>query len=773
MSPKHLKEVSADRVAVAPYNFVELPEKVVLAKQPLPSANTYHSEHQTGWIDCQLETSSPLYIRCGLTHEQFLAGKEAKDLPEFFTHPGNLRPTLPGSSLRGMLRSLIEIISFGKLDESRVDSKPSFTFRAVAAKGDDPLGEIYKRRINAKTVRAGYLLCEGDQWYVQPAQDVEQKPFVWIRDDKVKLTGFISVDDASYYPQYFTNISFGRIAIKNTRPFAEQISGNPDQLQHKKGVLITSGNMAETGSGAGTSPRKNHCLVGQRDVKAQRLPISPEAVRIYRDTLTEFQQNKHAFSSTWGVLQHDRCIFYCQPEPGQHITLFGHSPNFRIPYLHNGTDQPVTIADLIPENLRNSQLVDLADAIFGYVRSGKATQEQAQAGRVFVSDALCGKQAESDIWLASEAIMPRILSSPKLTTFQHYLVQDKSAKKDLKHYTSQPGVKTIIRGHKLYWHKGKSPTIEHPDPTNAPETQTTKIRPIKPGVKFAFKIQFENLCDEELGALLWLLNAAQDETYRLSLGMGKPLGMGAVKIKPTLHLSDRPNRYSKLFSQAGWEKAETADTDSINARCINAFEKYILEHIGESDHPSTGKATRLKELPRIQMLLAMLQWGKAPSTDKTRYMTIEPNEYTSRLVLPTPFQVLGDLNQDTRNMAISNLVQTSGEKPILASSKKATRQPEPRESQKVVSAREAEIQAAIAKSEFAVGDKVTAIVRGVKKSTKNIKVTYEIVTTTQKLSEEVVLKKAAALTALTESQSVEVEIMELYDDGRIKKVKLV
>jgi hypothetical protein len=72
-----------------------------------------------------------------------------------------------------------------------------------------------------------------------------------------------------------------------------------------------------------------------------------------------------------------------------------------------------------------------------------------------------------------------------------------------------------------------------------------------------------------------------------------------------------------------------------------------------------------------------------------------------------------------------------------------------------------------------IGDKTVAIVRGIKKGTKNIKVTYEIVTTTQKLSEEVVLKKAAALSTLTEGQSVEVEILELYDDGRIKKVKLV
>lgn len=761
MSPKHLKEVPANRVAVAPYNFVELPEKVVPARQPIPLANVYHptQTHHTGWIDCQLETSSPLYIRCGLTSEQFLAGKEAKNLPEFFTHPGHLRPTLPGSSLRGMLRSLIEIISFGKLDQSRVNGKPAFTFRAVAAnKNEDPLG-FYKDIVKPQTVKAGYLVCEKDQWYVQPAVEIERKPFVWIRDDDIrtKLTGFISVEDRAYYPQYFTNISFGTIKIKNIRPFAESISSNPDQLQHKKGVLITSGNMAETGSGGGTSPRKNHCLIGQRNNKAPRLTISAEAIRIYRETLTEFQRDERAFSTDFGALQHDRCIFYCSPEPGQPITLFGHSPNFRIPYLDNKTNQAVTIADLIPERLRDAQLVDLADAIFGYVRPGKVHQEQAQAGRVFVSDALCKQQVEANIWLSPEVIIPQILSGPKLTTFQHYLTQNKSPKKDLKHYASNPGTETVIRGHKLYWHKGKLPDIEHPDPKKVSESQTTAIRPIKPGVKFAFKIQFDNLRDEELGALLWLLDVAKDETYRLSLGMGKPLGMGAIKIRPTLHLSDRRNRYSQLFSQTGWAKAETANPEHIHSTCLKAFEEYMLNHIGESDHPTTGKAKSLIELPRIRMLLAMLQWNAAPNIDKTRYMimTIGPNEYIDRPVLPTPFQVLGALDRDTRKLHVSATVKPKPKAsvPTKPESMQAEEQRQALQTPQLPQRTAGQI----------IDATITAI--------NGRKVTYEIIEGAQRFKRSNEEHKLYQM--LQVGQTVKVQIVSFNDDGTIKKVKLI
>jgi len=83
----------------------------------------------------------------------------------------------------------------------------------------------------------------------------------------------------------------------------------------------------------------------------------------------------------------------------------------------------------------------------------------------------------------------------------------------------------------------------------------------------------------------------------------------------------------------------------------------------------------------------------------------------------------------------------------------------------VLSEREAEIQAAIATAEAALGDEVAAIVRVIKGN----QVTYEIPATAQKLKQKEP-KKAASL---IENQEVEVEIMELYEDGRIKRVKLI
>lgn len=69
---------------------------------------------------------------------------------------------------------------------------------------------------------------------------------------------------------------------------------------------------------------------------------------------------------------------------------------------------------------------------------------------------------------------------------------------------------------------------------------------------FLFQIQFENLSNEELGALLWVLDVAKDTGYRLKLGMGKPYGLGAIKITSTLHLQDHIQRYQGLLKDSRW-----------------------------------------------------------------------------------------------------------------------------------------------------------------------------------------------------------------------------
>lgn len=693
MLPKHLKEVPEDRKAIAPYNFVELPNKVVLA-EPLHDCNCYNLNRHTGKINCTLTTESPLYTRCGLTPDDFskfgdtheeLEPEERQKRAEFFSNPANHKLTIPGSSLRGMLRTLVEIVSFGKIE--RVSNQQYFFFRAVAANPkSDSLGGEYKSLL--KKVKAGYLIKQNGSWYIRPAQDIDGSPFIWVKEqDLSRIRTLIRMNQSGYRPQNI-NVSFGDTQLKPPRRFTRTVSANLSLYPHQ-GVLVTSGNMLEASDNPENLHRRNHCIVATIDESAALLKINDEAIQHYCSALTDFQKQE-PFDKKMGALQADgRPIFYCKPQDGQiEVTLFGHSPNFRIPYSSDHDGRAATAVDFIPKDLGESDTVDLADAIFGFVRNEKREKDQALAGRVFISDAVCEKAASEDIWFTGNperTITPQILSTPKPTTFQHYLVQtDPEAKKrELKHYANKPEEETVIRGHKLYWHKGRSPSIVC-DNSEASESQTTQIKPVKAGVSFTFTIDVENLSDVELGAILWVLQRAQDEEYRLSLGMGKPLGMGAIKITHQLYLSDRKQRYTKLFKNNNWNIGEISDTSDTDERCVKAFEKYVLDHISEADQPTTGKATALEEVPRIKMLLAMLSWAGPSDIERTtRYMEIqrdrepklEPDgkEYKNRRVLPTPLQVMEWEDNRKVNQSTPPQPRTNVAKPIVRKSTQSNR----------------------------------------------------------------------------------------------------
>lgn len=317
------------------------------------------------------------------------------------------------------------------------------------------------------------------------------------------------------------------------------------------------------------------------------------------------------------------------------------------------------MTDFIPSELKSSDNphIDMAEAIFGWIE--KKSENQARAGRVFITDAVIDDSIpDEQIWCQEnpdDRITPRILATPKPTTFQHYLVQtDTEAKREnLKHYGSKPIEDTVIRGHKLYWHQqdvscDTVKEVETSEEIKKKPKQYTKIRPIQPKLSFDFSIYFENLTEEELGGLLWVLDLAKekenrlyvndDREYRFSLGMGKPFGMGAVKItNQQLWLSQRQQqRYQKLFDGNNWETGNYSDTEVEAQIFVDLFQCHILKAIGENPN---GK---LENVRRIKMLLEILIFPGKPR-GSVRYLEIEhprnDNEYDQRQVLPNPLDV--------------------------------------------------------------------------------------------------------------------------------------
>lgn len=182
-------------------------------------------------LNITIETCSPTYIR-GMVHEatfkkaspdkdeldkEGLSDEEKEERAPFFSssnqeREGKLSPVIPGSSLRGLVRNLVEIVAHGRM--KWVAAQPTFTYRAVAVQGEDPLKRPYQDVMgdqNNRKVCAGYLVQREDNWFIHPAQTTtmigwrkQDEPYIKIDDDDISakaLPGYLHLNHKNYRPQ--------------------------------------------------------------------------------------------------------------------------------------------------------------------------------------------------------------------------------------------------------------------------------------------------------------------------------------------------------------------------------------------------------------------------------------------------------------------------------------------------------------------------------------------------------------------------------------------
>lgn len=711
MLPKQINPQKPEDTALAPYNFVPLNENVVsVAANALPDQDVYHTDRLHGVIMCTVTTETPLFVRGGLTpdeyarlddlHEKDLPYTErVKNKPAFFSVESSGAPRIPGSTLRGMVRTLVEIVGYGKFERVTRNKLVYRSLGDITAHGDryrdrimqlDDEGYDERGRYQSYTprVQAGYIYHRNNQWWIRPAQRIGGTTYARIHESLRKKLGpleklpgcknayriFIQPG-----PWEYQMVRGGLIRIRYSK--VERADARPGQGLIE-GALATSGHM---------SSKRFEAVVFPVDRNAADILVEQEMVIDYLDQVSQEQESllgeegvltRHPelekVDASDGLPKHRQPVFYLLDEDGK-LVFFGHTMMMRLPY-------PRSPHDLTPENLRNERVVDLAEAIFGYTKADGQGKDRAYAGRVFFSDARIDDADVAECWWTPTPITPRILATPKPTAFQHYLVQQypdpeeyrrtrdgqPQYRKHLADYASAIQNETTLRGYKLYWHKGGGVTLDavrepeeqraRPHPKKPGfvlrDSQYTQMCPVKPGVRFHFTIRFENLAREEVGALLWALTLPGPHPggYRHKLGMGKPYGLGSVKLEAALRLEDRTNRYQTLFVAGadGAPRADAANTfawasgertlraDETTAELIAAFERHVVV---AARLPGNAALT---QQPRIKALLELLKWPGPPAA-QTRYMEIERqmynnrtgrtekvNEYKDRKVLPTP-----------------------------------------------------------------------------------------------------------------------------------------
>ena len=117
----------------APYNFIPLSEQVVFPDwADRISHDVPFADGISGTIDVSLTAESPIFVRNGHTRsdQENQSGDYAS-----FSHVGD-RYFLPGSSVKGAIRNVLEILSFGKMD---VNPHARFAQRDLQNKNVYPL----------------------------------------------------------------------------------------------------------------------------------------------------------------------------------------------------------------------------------------------------------------------------------------------------------------------------------------------------------------------------------------------------------------------------------------------------------------------------------------------------------------------------------------------------------------------------------------------------------------------------------------------------------
>lgn len=216
----------------------------------------------------------------------------------------------------------------------------------------------------------------------------------------------------------------------------------------------------------------------------------------------------------------------------------------------NHTVHPVTTWDffarinpnLLPAGDPRKTMLTMAELLFGFVEQNKGETCRALASRVRISNARVSTDAPSSGWyLAAKTL--KILGSPKPPSPALYFGPGYRQK-------NQIAQEAKPNGRKFYLHHGTTPPPSewesgqpHADLkmklSATPLRVTPQHRP-----EFWFHLDFDNLTEMELGCLIYALRPT--DQFRHKLGLGKPLGLGTVRIDIAgLFLTDRQKRYAE------------------------------------------------------------------------------------------------------------------------------------------------------------------------------------------------------------------------------------
>ncbi len=504
----------------SPYNFVPLSEKVVM---PFWAKHVSHDipfeDSQSGVLKLIIKAESPIYVRNGVP------SSVDKESPEYkaFNKSGN-NYFIPGSSIKGMIRSVMEIMSFGRMANKVNDHR--YSVRDFQNDG------IYPKSALAKEVFCGWLYKRDGEFLLddcgKPGR-ISHKNLDVLCPAHNRISAFyqnaanITSATKSAEAKYIA-FPFAKTGHKFVKDYDDM-----DRVVYKidssgkDGTIVMSGQPGvrrEPDRARSTGKHLEFVFFNSDNTEVK---VEDEAIKNFFFAYYDHDVNQQKPDWKWRKAELDRGgkipVFFRVNGDGS-IKDMGLSLLYKITFKNSITESINNIQG-------NQEGLDLAETIFGY-----AEKHEALKGRIHVGHAF-----------ATEQVVPlneklEVLAGPKASYYPNYIEQNNNKGKnekisgDFKTYMNE---KSGIRGWKRYpIHTGdvkRNPPPEIKGKVN--DKIGTKFCPLPSGTTFEFDISYHNLRKEELGALISAITFHNTSGLFHSIGSGKPLGYGKISVEIT------------------------------------------------------------------------------------------------------------------------------------------------------------------------------------------------------------------------------------------------
>jgi CRISPR-associated protein (TIGR03986 family) len=599
-------------VAHAPFNFVPANDPI---PWPIPGTEREKQPTYSGSISVQLTALEPLLV----------GGKQEDGQPRrFFRRDGKL--CIPGSSIKGVVRSMVEALSISALGPVNArtvffrDLNNQSYLKRFVDNESDPGISIYRSR-------AGYLRKRDGRWEILPC-------------DWAKVSYQTLVNAGIRYTNQRGKPADRVRALLNDAKAVQGIGGRvPDLGDHRHpkpwnqgltlryrrlqsvvvggdGRLVTAGDM---------QTRHFETVLYPPHTTAQPVDVQ----HLWDDFEEWLQQHKprqnllKELRSTQAAAyyKHGIPVFWIEgagsTREKPRVGAFGFCQLFCVPYRYS--------VEALTGSRDPYEPLSLAERIFGFADLRVAEKGISRRGRVSCGAARCTKETRE---LEPRVVVP---GNPSASCLGLYLQQEDPAKiarlKDNHGLRTYDDAEAQPRGRKFYWHRPRA--WEQPaGPVGENDRVSARYAPIDRGAQFESSIHFDQLEAIELGALLAAIQLPKGHAHKL--GLGKPFGLGSVRLEITrLDVRADADRYRSLRARAASEPTPSSRLDWF----VREFEQEIA---------NTCHCDSFEKVPEIRALRALTNYDNAPAVAATRYMPLQrPHKddresavYANKPVLP-------------------------------------------------------------------------------------------------------------------------------------------